>query len=148
MAAEVWLAHVPIPPLQLHTIPAESGALRAAEMYTETLRDIGEFDLVVLGLGEDGHTASLFPGHELGAAVGSPDALAVFDAPKPPAQRVSLSAARLTRARRVIFLVSGESKRRAVAEWRSGKDIPTRAIAPAAGVDVQVEAALLAPLVI
>ena len=102
---------------------------------------------MLLGLGEDGHTASLFPHHEWGAAPGSPDTLAVFDAPKPPPQRVSLSAARLSRARRVMFLISGESKHRAVAEWRAGKEIPARAIMPAAGVDVLVESALLQPLV-
>lgn len=53
----------------------------------------------------------------------------------------------LGRARRVLFLVSGDVKRRAVAEWRAGKDIPARAIRPAAGVDVLVESALLLPLV-
>ena len=146
VAAEVWLDCVPIPPLQLHTIPGELGALRAARTYAETLRTVGDFDLVLLGLGEDGHTASLFSGHDWGTAPGSPDTLAVFDAPKPPPQRVSLSAVRLSRARQVIFLVSGEPKHRAVAEWRAGKDIPARAIMPAAGVDVLVESALLAPL--
>jgi 6-phosphogluconolactonase len=146
MAAEAWLGHVPIPALQVHVIPGELGAIEAARNYAETLRSVGDFDLVLLGLGEDGHTASLFPGHEWGTVPGSPDTLAVFDAPKPPPQRVSLSAARLSRARQVIFLVSGESKHRAVAEWRVGKDIPARAIMSAAGVDVLVESALLVPL--
>ena len=148
MAAEVWLDRVSIPPLQRHAIPAELGASRAARMYAETLRTAGDFDLVLLGLGEDGHTASLFPGHEWGAAPGSPDTLAVFDAPQAPSQRVSLSAARLSRTRRALFLVSGESKHRAVAGWRAGEDIPARAIAPAAGIDVLVESALLAPLAV
>jgi 6-phosphogluconolactonase len=148
MAAAVWLNNVPIPALQLHVIAGELGANEAAQQYSVMLRTIGDFDLVLLGLGEDGHTASLFPGHDWGTAPGSADALAVFDAPKPPPQRVSLSAARLSRARRVIFLVSGESKRWAVEAWRAGKDIPARAIRPAAGVDVLVESALLSPLVV
>jgi 6-phosphogluconolactonase len=148
MAAEVWLDCVPIPSLQLHTIPGELGAVQAARIYAETLQTVGDFDLVLLGLGEDGHTASLFPDHEWGTAPDSPDTLAVFDAPEPPPQRVSLSAARLSRARQVIFLVSGESKHRAVDEWRTGKDIPARAIMPAAGVDVLVESALLVPLAV
>ncbi|MDO8437516.1 MAG: 6-phosphogluconolactonase [Nitrosomonadaceae bacterium] len=143
MAAEAWLDHVPIPTAQLHIIPGELGASQASRVYTETLRTVGMFDLVLLGLGEDGHTASLFPDHEWGSALDSPDTLAVFNAPKPPPQRVSLSAVRLSRSRQVIFLVAGESKHEAVAEWRNGKNIPARAIAPAAGVDVLVESALL-----
>ena len=146
MAGETWLDHVFIPTLQLHAIPAELGAVQAAHAYDETLRAVGEFDLVLLGLGEDGHAASLFPGQEWGTAPGSPDALAVFDAPKPPSQRVTLSAARLSRARQVMFLVSGEAKHRAIADWRAGKDIPARAITPLSGVDVLAESALLQPL--
>ena len=146
MAGAAWLDHVPIPAAQLHIIPGELGASKTAREYAETLRTVGMFDLALLGLGEDGHTASLFPGHEWGITPDSPDTLAVFDAPKPPPQRVSLSAARLSRSRQVIFLVAGESKHRAVTEWRNGKIIPARAIAPAAGVDVLVESALLMPL--
>jgi 6-phosphogluconolactonase len=148
MAAETWLDRVPIPLPQLHTIPAELGASRSAGIYAERLRAVGYFDLVLLGLGEDGHTASLFPGHEWGTAPGSPDALAVLDAPKPPPQRVSLSAARLSRARQVLFLVGGESKHKAIADWRAGRNIPARAISPAAGVDVLVESVLLAPFAV
>lgn len=148
MAGEVWLDHVSIPRSQLHAIPAELGAFQAARLYAETLRTVANFDLVLLGLGEDGHTASLFPGHDWGTASGSPDTLAVLDAPKPPPQRVSLSAARLNRSRKVTFLVNGESKHRAVDMWRGGSDIPARAIMPAAGVDVLVESALLVPLVV
>ena len=146
MAGEAWLDHVFIPAVQLHAIPAEIGAVQAAQAYAETLRAVGEFDLVLLGLGEDGHTASLFPGHEWGTAPGSPDALAVFAAPKPPPQRVSLSAARLSRGRQVMFLVRGEPKHKAIFNWRAGKDIPARAITPVVGVDVLVESALLSPL--
>ena len=143
MAAEAWLDEVPIPPGQVHAIPAEEGALEAARLYAGTLGSVGMFDLVLLGLGEDGHTASLFPGHEWGGAPGSPDTLAVFDAPKPPPERVSMSAARLSRARAVLFLVCGEAKHGAVAAWRGGADIPARSIRPPGGVDVLVESALL-----
>jgi 6-phosphogluconolactonase len=146
MAGEAWLDHVFIPTAQLHDIPADLGPVRAAQLYGETLHAVDEFDLVLLGLGEDGHTASLFPGDEWGTAPGSPDTLAVFDAPKPPSQRVTLSAARPSRARQAMFLVSGEAKHRAIFDWRAGKNIPARAITPVAGVDVLVESALLLPL--
>lgn len=138
MAGEAWLDHVGIPALQIHSIPAELGAERAAQAYAGTLEHVGAFDLVVLGLGEDGHTASLFPGHDWGEAPGAAAALAVLDAPKPPPERVSLSAARLSSTREALFLVSGESKRQALADWRAGKPIPARAVAPTAGVDVLV----------
>ena len=143
MAAEVWLDFVPLPAAQIHPIAAELGADVAAKRYRETLRSVGDFDLVLLGLGEDGHTASLFPGHAWGATPGAPDVLAVFAAPKPPAERVSLSAARLSRTRRAIFLVSGQGKQAALSAWRAGENIPARAIHPAGGVDILVERALL-----
>ena len=143
MADEAWLDYVEIPADQLYTIPGELGADLAACEYTQTLNTVGMFDLTLLGLGEDGHTASLFPGREWGVESDSPDTLAVLDAPKPPAQRVSLSAARLSRSRQVLFLVSGESKRDAVARWRAGENIPARAITPEKGVDVLIESMLL-----
>lgn len=139
MAQEAWLGSVAIPPMQVHMIPAELGAVRAVQEYAKVLHEVGEFDLVMLGLGEDGHTASLFPGHDWGAADDSPDVLAVHDAPKPPPERVSLSAARLSRAQRVMFLVAGAAKREAVSRWRAGESIPASAITPQTGVDVLVE---------
>ena len=143
MAGEAWLDHVPIPASHRHSIPAERDPQEAALAYAATLRSVGEFDLVLLGLGEDGHTAGLFPGHAWGEGPGSASVLAVYDAPKPPARRVSMSAVRLSAAREVLFLVSGNEKRMAVARWRAGDRIPARSIAPAAGVDILVEAALI-----
>lgn len=146
MAAEEWLDHVDIPVSRVHAIPAELGAHEAARRYAQTLQSVGEFDLVLLGLGEDGHTASLFPGQEWGTAPGAPPMLAITDAPKPPPERVTMSAARLSWARQVIFLVSGEGKRQAVLDWRAGKVIAAGAITPNAGVDVLFDAALLGPV--
>ncbi|MCG6932196.1 MAG: 6-phosphogluconolactonase [Gallionella sp.] len=143
MAALTWLDHVAIPRGQIHPIPAEKGPEAAAADYTRTLSGIEQFDLVLLGLGEDGHTASLFPGQDPGNTPDAPAALAVHDAPKPPAERVSLSANRLGAARKVIFLVTGESKRQAVTDWRNGENIPAAAITPAGGADIYLEAGLL-----
>jgi len=145
MAGNAWLDHVPIPEDQIHIIPTEIGAPQAALRYAATLSAVKMFDLVLLGLGEDGHTASLFPNHEWGDKPDSPDTLAVIDAPKPPPHRVSLSATRLSRSRGVLFLVAGESKRSAVTEWRNGKNIPAYAIVPLAGVDILIESDLMTP---
>lgn len=143
MASDAWLGHVPIPHGQMHAIPAELGAKAAALAYAESLRDVGTFDLVLLGLGEDGHTASLFPGHKWGIEADAPDTLAVNNAPKPPQERVSLSARRLSCTREVLFLVAGQTKRNAVAQWYAGDAIPAQAIRPEAGIDVLVESFLL-----
>lgn len=140
MAHDEWLDHVAIPTANIHPIPAEAGAREAAALYARALRTADTFDVVLLGLGEDGHTASLFPGHDWGVHADSPDALAVFKAPKPPPERVSLSAHRLSNARRVLFLVEGAAKRDAVAAWKRGDPIPAASIAPESGVDVLLDA--------
>lgn len=95
MARQAWLAHAPLAPERCHAIPAELGAEDGAERYAEALKGLGTSDLVVLGLGQDGHTASLFSGQAWRQATAWPDAFAVHDAPKPPPDRVTLSPARL-----------------------------------------------------
>lgn len=127
-ARRALLDRVPLAAAQIHVPPAELGPLEAAARYGAQLKGEGEFDLVLLGLGEDGHTASLFPGHDLGTAADAADVLAVFDAPKPPPERISLSARRLSRSRVVLFLVTGAGKREAVRRWRRGEPIPASLI--------------------
>jgi 6-phosphogluconolactonase len=144
MAAEALLDHVPVPPAQVHVIPAELGAEAGAAAYAQSVGRVELFDLVLLGLGEDGHTASLFPGHDPGAADDAPAALPVHDAPKPPPDRVSLSAHRLSQAREVLFLVAGSGKREALLRWRALEDIPARSVCPRAGVDLFADAAAAA----
>ncbi len=135
MAYQAWLHDSAIPAAQIHLMHAEWGGKSAAADYLDQLRGVGRFDMVLLGLGEDGHTASLFPGQTSEDAA---DVLAVSQAPKPPPERVSLSARRLSDASMVLFLVAGAGKRDAVAAWRRGAPIPAASICPAAGVDVLV----------
>jgi len=134
MARKIWLDRVAVPASQVFSIPAELGAEQGAAAYARTLSGTPTFDLVLLGLGEDGHTASLFPGQPRDRDQAS--VLAVHDAPKPPPDRISLSARRLSDARRVWFLVTGEGKREAAQRWRRGDDIPAQAIRPVGGVDI------------
>ena len=140
MAREAWLQHVPIPASQIHDIPTELGPVEGAKSYAQTLEGVSDFDLVLLGLGEDGHTASLFPGKDSDDSV---DAFPVFDAPKPPPERVTISAARLSRTRDVLFLVTGAGKQEPVDNWRQGQAIPATLITPQNGVDVYCQGIIL-----
>ncbi|WP_456417803.1 6-phosphogluconolactonase [Thiolapillus sp.] len=121
MAEQNLFRHIPVQNGQIHVIPAEQGAEAAAASYAREIETVLPFDLVLLGLGEDGHTASLFPGREY------PEeqlVVAVHDAPKPPPDRVSLNYGALSSAHELLFLVSGQGKAGAVRQWRNGKDIP------------------------
>ena len=136
MASSAWLDHVPVPAAQVHPIPAEKGAENAAREYAAVVRLALPFDLVLLGVGEDGHTASLFPGQEHSA---SELVHPVHNAPKPPPDRVSLSRAVLCNAQDVLILVTGASKREAVSRWRAGQVLPVAEIAGRHGVDVLID---------
>jgi 6-phosphogluconolactonase len=135
---DAWLARSGIPRSQVRVIPADMGAEQAAARYAKTVA-AADFDLALLGLGEDGHTASLFPGKDWGEAQDAPLVLAVHDAPKPPPDRVSLSARRLSAAHHVFFLATGEAKRQALMSLLRGERIPASAIRPASGVDVYTD---------
>jgi 6-phosphogluconolactonase len=133
MVEQVWLHYVSIPANQIHDIPAELGPVAGAKTYAKALSDTPTFDIVLLGLGEDGHTASLFPGHTVNNGA---DAVPVFNSPKPPPERISLSQSRLNNTREMIFIVTGAGKQQAVDNWRRGVAIPATLIAPKNGVDV------------
>jgi 6-phosphogluconolactonase len=130
-AHDIWLGHVPIPAANIHRIPSELEPDEAAEVYALTLKsyasaplDWPRFDLVLLGMGDDGHTASLFPGSDV---VSSTPTLAVTGKYQDrPANRVTLSPLVFNDARRVIFLVSGESKSEALSNVLYGEPHPER----------------------
>jgi 6-phosphogluconolactonase len=125
MTAQAVLDQVAIPKNQIFDIPAELGPEQGAIAYRQVVADALPFDLVLLGMGEDGHTASLFPGHQHNPAELTH---AVFNSPKPPPERVSISANALGNSQQVIFLVTGANKRDAVKQWCSGVDLPITTI--------------------
>jgi len=118
MACKDWLDHVNIPQNQIYPIPAELGADKAAELYSNTIAKKMPFDLVLLGMGEDGHTASLFPDNP--ACNSSNAVVAVYNAPKVPTERVSLNFSALQNTREQIILVSGEGKAGIMSQWSKG----------------------------
>jgi 6-phosphogluconolactonase len=91
---------------------------RAAHDYAVELRSIAGsppvLDVVLLGVGEDGHVASLFPGHDTGPATAGPPVLLVNDAPKVPPTRLTLALPVLTTARETIVMAVGSAKATAV----------------------------------
>lgn len=107
-----------IPEENIHFIPAELGARQAATTYGKVIDAAIPFDMVLLGMGEDGHTASLFPGqsHDTSESVH-----AVFDAPKLPLERVSLSSSSLSENKHLLIIVTGSTKHHSVLKWQKGK---------------------------
>jgi 6-phosphogluconolactonase len=106
-------------PAKVHEVPSSSEASsvdEAAAAYSRDLREhgSGSFEVLMLGVGPDGHIASLFPGSAQ-LDVDDEVAVGVTDSPKPPSERVSLTFGALNRSRAVWFLVSGEEKAGAVA---------------------------------
>jgi 6-phosphogluconolactonase len=130
LAREEFIGRVPIPSANVYPVPTESGDPQtAATRYEETLRRFfvaqrPRFDLVLLGLGVDGHTASLFPGSP---ALDERERLvAATQVPKLDAWRITLTPAALSSARCAAFLVSGSDKASAVRETLEGPYDPHR----------------------
>jgi len=121
MVEECLISKSSIPHKQVHFIEGELGNIAAANEYDSLLNAVEDFDLVLLGFGEDGHTASLFPGHEWD---NSKNAVAVFDAPKTPSERVSLTPSRLSRTKNLLFLITGKNKVDAFKQWQTKNDLP------------------------
>jgi 6-phosphogluconolactonase len=114
LARSLWLHSSPARPSSIHRMPADSPNLdEAAALYAAELRHVsGEsphLDLVLLGVGPDGHVASLFPGHP---AVSEEHQFVVpiVDSPKPPPRRLTMTLPLLTSARHVIVMALGKSK--------------------------------------
>ncbi|NNJ90836.1 MAG: 6-phosphogluconolactonase [Gammaproteobacteria bacterium] len=135
---EVLFDDVSIPAVQIHHMLADAGFEVAISDYEKKIRHAMPFDLVILGIGEDGHTASLFPGQEHDP---NQDVVAVRNAPKEPAERISLNYAALNNARKVMFIVEGEHKRSAVESWLAGNDLPASRVSGIDGTDVYLDRA-------
>jgi len=141
MARESLLDHLPIPPGNIHRMPGEVSPEQAAVEYEQILRVFfGEssparFDLVLLGLGEDGHTASLFPG--TAALHEQTRWMIAHEVRRLGAWRITLTPIILHAAAYVVFVVSGAKKAAILREVRSGlyrpDTLPAQVINPTNG---------------
>lgn len=146
MAQEAWLDRAPIPPGQVHRVHGEAEPEQAAADYERDLRSFfghgaPRFDLVLLGLGEDGHTASIFPGapaiHEQARWV-MPVAHTTPPLPRAPrVSRVTLTPVVLNASAVVAFMVTGASKAACLAQVLNGPyqpDVqPAQIVQPSSG---------------
>jgi 6-phosphogluconolactonase len=119
-ATRTLLDRLPFDPSRVHLMPASDAGFEsleaAAASYAAEVREhgTGTFDVVMLGVGPDGHVASLFPGFSQ-LDVDDAIAVGVTGSPKPPPERISLTFGALNRAKQVWFVVSGDGKAEAVA---------------------------------
>jgi 6-phosphogluconolactonase len=126
MAREALLDQVA--PATVHRIPGELGPEEGAAAYARVVEGLALLDVIVLGVGEDGHTASLFPGDAALNAKGW--AVGVRNSPKPPPERVTLTLPALRGAHQVIVLATGAGKAQAVSMAKRG-EVPSGMIAGA-----------------
>jgi 6-phosphogluconolactonase len=130
-AREALLDHVPVSPERVHAMAPSDGEYgddpdAAAEAYAVLLKDVPSFDVCLLGVGEEGHTASIFP-HSPAVQEAARAVVAVRDCPKPPPTRVSLTLPAIRRSAEVWLMTTGEAKAEAVSAALAGvseQDIP------------------------
>ncbi len=133
MAREALLDHVPLDPAHVHRIAGELPPDEAARAYDALLARSGPLDLALLGMGPDGHSASLFPGTSA-LAERTARVVPVY-VPKLDAWRVTLTAPELSAAREVVITTVGEEKADALAQALEGPpgSAPVQLVQPAGG---------------
>jgi 6-phosphogluconolactonase len=164
LAQQFLFDHVPIPPSQIHAPDTSLDPAQTASAYQNTLAQLfavqpatpqpeepllqpsnrptvqpsnfptfPQFDLILLGMGEDGHTASLFPGHPLLLET-ERWVVPIFDSPKPPPQRITLTLPVLNNARQVVFITAGAGKASILPQvFEPGSALPAHLVQPASG---------------
>lgn len=106
-------------PATIYRIPGELGPDAGADVYASVVVAVAPFDCVLLGVGEDGHVNSLFPGHR--SLRSTALTLGIHDSPKPPAERVTMTFEAIRDARKILIIATGAGKAAAVAAARRGE---------------------------
>jgi len=135
MACSALLSHVPVIPSNVHRIEGERGSIRAAQRYAETLGN-EPLDIVLLGMGGDGHTASLFPDAR---NLATDERVVSAISPVAPAERVSISLQEINDAGEAHLLVAGTEKKERLIEVlqqiESGRPVlPAARVQPRSGL--------------
>ena len=146
MAQSTLLDHVPVKPQNIYPMPADAGDLEAAsESYAQTIRnivpagkdEIPTFDLILLGMGHEGHTASLFPGTD--ALKENKKLVIAYFVPVLGRKRMTFTYPLLNAAKNIILLITGDDKAEAVAgllgnDQAAKKDLPAANVNPKDGL--------------
>lgn len=144
LARQLLFDHVDIPPEQIYPPNVSLEPAETAAAYQATLQrvfsppggQLPRFDLILLGIGPDGHTASLFPQHPLLAETEKWVA-AVLDSPKPPPQRITLTLPIINNARQVVFITAGAAKASVLPQIlgteKPAASLPARRVQPVRG---------------
>lgn len=112
---------LPLSSSHAHPMPAQEGRLDAHQAAAEYAADLGQtaFDILLLGIGPDGHVGSIFPNHQSFEATPL-SVIGVTQSPKPPSERITLTLPTMNRAQQIWFMASGGSKADAVARTLDG----------------------------
>lgn len=121
MIVRSLLNRIDIKTTNFFPINSEKGSKFGADEYNKLIEQQDSFDIALLGLGEDAHTASLFPGH-----IWNEDkyVVPINNAPKPPADRISLTPKAFKKCNNIIFIVTGAGKTDAINKWKNGDSLP------------------------
>jgi 6-phosphogluconolactonase len=125
---ELFIATKIVSEKNFHRISAELGPDEGARQYARLLRKKPRFDIVLLGVGEDAHIASLFPGTD--NLTDTRSVVPVYDAPKPPSERISIGLCRLLDARCRFVLIRGAEKQGVLKQMKDGADLPVTRFLP------------------
>jgi 6-phosphogluconolactonase len=122
---QVWLNNSRILKKNIHFIDAELNATDGAARYENILNSVGYFDVTLLSMGEDGHAASLFPGHLYDT---NKSVVIESNSPKYPKERISMSYSRLNHSKNIFKVISGSLKQRSLDLWLKGGEMPINKI--------------------